>query len=305
LTPPTFSSNEIYGSTLSDAAFWSPYGLAALERSGFDEVPLECGFVGTYPTLLGGTLVVKLFGHFGDWGRSFSTELSANRAIAADRTIRAAPVLASGRLFPGAQADWPYLIMQRLPGLAWRDTVLPPDIRQRLAGCLGRQLRAVHDTQVTDPAALHPDWLVGQAHNATRRHRDWGSLPTRLIDQIDDFVSDYHPTATCLVHGDVTEDHIFIERGEIIGLIDWGDAMITDPFYDLGALHLGAFRGDISLLRRFTDGYGWQVDDGFARQAMQVALMHQFDLFGQIADQVQTTRTLTELAEVLWAVHPG
>ncbi len=80
--------------------------------------------------------------------------------------------------------------------------------------------------------------------------------------------------------------------------------MITDPFYDLGPLHLGAFRGDTSLLRSFTDGYRWQVDDGFARQAMQVALMHQFDLFGQIADRIQTAPTLTELAEELWTIPP-
>ncbi len=177
LTPPVFSSNEFYGPTLSDARFWSPYGGAALERSGFDDAQLKCGFGGSYPTLLGGTIVVKLFGHFGDWRRSFTTELTANRAIAADRMIRAAPVLASGRLFPGAEADWPYLIMRRLSGLAWRDTVLPPGTRQRLARHLGRQLRAVHGTQVRDPAQLHPDWLANQAHNTTRRHRDWGRCP--------------------------------------------------------------------------------------------------------------------------------
>lgn len=230
LTQPVFSSNAIYGSTLSDARFWSPYARAALDRSGFDLVPLECGFVGTYPTLVGGTIVVKLFGHFGDWRRSFTTELTANRAIAADRRIRAAPVLASGRLFSGTEADWPYLIMARLPGVAWRETVLPARTQRRLAWCLGAQLRAVHDTQVSDAAPLHPDWLADQAQNTTRRHRDWGSLPPRLIDQIDEFLNDYRRAATCLVHGDVTEDHIFVDRNEISGLIDWGDAMITDPF---------------------------------------------------------------------------
>jgi aminoglycoside phosphotransferase (APT) family kinase protein len=64
-------------------------------------------------------------------------------------------------------------------------------------------------------------------------------LPDGLIDTIPDYLGSYRPAPACLVHGDLTEDHIYIRGEHLEGVIDWGGALTTDPFYDLGALHLG------------------------------------------------------------------
>lgn len=82
--------------------------------------------------------------------------------------------------------------------------------------------------------------------------------------------------------------------------IDWGDAMVTDPYYELAALHLGTFHADKDLLRVFLDAYGWPVDAHFARRAMQTALMHRFDVLSDVAGQLVQADTFDQLAEHLW-----
>lgn len=196
-----------------------------------------------YPTLLAGPVVVKLFGHFGSWRRSYTAELAADRAVESNDAIAAPTVLGTGRLLPGAAT---------------------------------------------------------MAESAADRQRAWGSLPPRFVDQIDDYFADYRPVRPCLVHADITEHHLFVDGGELVGIIDWDDAMVTDPYYELGALHLGAFGADVSLLAAFLHGYGWQPGPRFARHAMQVALMHQFDLFQGVSRQVQASGTLEDLADALW-----
>ena len=55
---------------------------------------------------------------YGDWRRPFEAELAGNRAIAGEGQILAPPLIATGELFPGADANWPYLISERLDGTA-------------------------------------------------------------------------------------------------------------------------------------------------------------------------------------------
>ncbi len=39
-----------------------------------------------------------------------------------------------------------------------------------------------------------------------------------------------------LIHGDLGAEHVFVDAGEITGVIDWGDAAIGDPALDHGKL---------------------------------------------------------------------
>lgn len=106
LTPPRFEPPATYGDRLGDTDFWLPYARAALRRAGLADEPLASGFTGTYPTLVGPTVVVKLFGHFPGWRGSYDSELTANRVIAELGGIEAPRVIAAGRLFDGRVNDW-------------------------------------------------------------------------------------------------------------------------------------------------------------------------------------------------------
>lgn len=300
LAPPVFDGATDYGAVLGDAEQWRPYAEAALIGSGLPVEPMVSGFAGTYPTLVGPSRVVKLFGHFGNWRRSFRAEIAAHEAIRGQRWIRAPKIIATGRLFPETDQDWPYLVSERLDGVAWRDCRLSTRHRMTVANELGRQVRMVHDIDTGAAADLAGGRLQEHRAGITERHRRWNTLPTRMIDQIPDYIAGYRPIGRCLVHGDITEDHIFVDDDRLVGLIDWGDAMITDPFYELGALHLDAFGADRRLLGSFLEGYGWPIDEGFVVHAMQAALLHDFDLFGGVADLARQSDSLDDLADRLW-----
>ncbi|SDS47286.1 phosphotransferase family protein [Microlunatus soli] len=300
LAPPVFDATRDYGALLGDADHWRPYAELALARAGLPIEPLVSGFTGTYPTLVGTSLVIKLFGHFGGWRRSVAAEIAANEAIHAQRWIRAPKIVATGQLFPGNSDDWPFLISERLSGEAWRDSDLATRDRMNVAVQLGRQVRLVHGCPAVSPSQLHGDWLAEHRTDTVDRQRRWKVLPERLLDQIPEYIAGYRPADPVLVHGDITEDHIFLDGDRLVGLIDWGDAMITDPFYELGALHLGAFGADRRLLGSFLEGYGWPADEDFARHAMQAALMHEFDLFSGVRDLAQQAESLDDLADALW-----
>jgi hypothetical protein len=93
---------------------------------------MASGFEGTYPILATDTLVLKLFGYFPGWRRSFEAEDS--------RSVSAPKVVATGSLFPDERDAWPFLIFERLTGRAWREAQLTPATALSVAADLGRQI---------------------------------------------------------------------------------------------------------------------------------------------------------------------
>lgn len=242
---------------------------------------------------------MKLFGHFPSWSSDHAAELAAQRLLAGHPDVPAPGLREHGRLYDDPDG-WPYLVTQRLAGQAWREARLSRSQRRGVAGQLGAALRRVHDMLPPTGGALARDWPAEHGRGCAERHRAWKGLPERLIDQIETYVSPPSPVRR-LVHADLTADHIFVAGDRLIGIIDWGDTMTSDPHYDLGALHLDAFRAERPLLAAFLAGYGWQVGAEFPRRAMSAALMHQFDLFSAAGLHLDRFRTLEELAHALWA----
>lgn len=299
--PPEVSSIREYGDRLGDVAFWAPYVRTVLARHDLPGDGIETGFVGTYPTFLIGGVVVKLFGYFHSWRSDHGTELAALHLLQ-DRSDVPAPVLLThGRLYDEPD-PWPYLVTGRVPGHALRDVSLPAREWLTLAAQLGAAIRRVHDLPVPATNRLRGrDWLGDHGEGCAERHRRWGSLPTHLVDQIHSYLAPPSPVRR-LVHADLTAEHIFVEGGRLVGIIDWGDAMVTDPYYELGALHLGAFQVDRRALQAFLAGYGWPARTDFPTRAMSAALRHQFDLFAELPDRFRLDQfdTLPGLAAALW-----
>ena len=111
------------------------------------------------------------------------------------------------------------------------------------------------------------------------------------------------------IHSDLTRDHVLglLENGhwKTGAIIDFGDALIGNIFYELAALHLELFDGDRRLLQAFLQTYGSPPGPDFVRQAMVTSLMHQFDVYGPLFEkpELRRIRTLDELAECLWQVN--
>ena len=69
-----------------------------------------------------------------------------------------------------------------------------------------------------------------------------------------------------LCHGDLKAAHIFVEAGRLTGVIDWGDAVVGDPLWDIARFALRADAGAVSLLlegydpeRVMVDELAWRV----------------------------------------------
>ena len=310
MAPPRFASSQEHVSRLGDVGFWWPYVAEILKRHDLGDARRKpaAGFNATYPTFLYGDAVVKLFGHSRAWRQSHAAERGALALVATDPEIAAPSLLAEGRLYDDADAPWPYLITTRTPGIPWWRAELSTEQRLLIAAELGRQVRRMHSLRPSG-IATDQDWPAPNVAAAAEQ----SSLPPHLVAQIDDYLARLGPFDRVFVHGDVTDNHVYLVNGRLAGIIDWGDAMVTDRHYELATLHLILFNSDKALLRVFLEACGWPVGKDFPRQALGLALYrqayalaqhHTCDTFHRLPAllPLRDIGTLEELATELFAI---
>jgi hygromycin-B 7''-O-kinase len=325
LERPYFATIQAYGGRFTDSAYWRPYVEEACRRHGLNHSKgIRSGLPGTHPVfLVGGRYVVKFFSDLFAGDRSFAIEREIYLLLEQDRVFPAAHLIADGSLFSSDGGwHWPYLISTLLPGASLSETYDRVDYAERegIARDLGRWLRQLHHTALENAVLLRPDWTPFCAWLDARRtacmanHRRWQSLSARLIEQIDDYLPEVETlvdrvSPPLLLHCDMNADHLL---GELIdgrwassGIIDYGDARVGDFLYELVALHLGLFRGDMRLLRIFLQTYGSNADQhpAFAARAMAYTLLHEFNVLesvGEFVPELERIQTLNELATRIW-----
>ena len=283
--PRPLESQPSYGASLGDASYWGPWVREVLSRHALVGGEPVAGFVGSFPVFLCGDVVVKLFASAFDGHACWAVELACREAPLSPA------VLASGTFYE--DGDWPYVVFERVAGVAWRDlsSSLSPSAKHEVAAQLGEAVRAVHSL----PAPAFRTTLLAELR-ATAASR--AKLPPHLLAQVDDYLRDALP-ATHFVHGDITEDHVYIDRSALVAIIDWGDALLADPYYELCAVFSGTFAGDLALFRTFLDAYAWPVDDAFPKRMLQAMLSFQFNAFYGMS--LPDVATLDELAAALFA----
>jgi hygromycin-B 7''-O-kinase len=295
-----FASTAEYAATLGEVQFWEPYVHAALRRHALPTVAPGVGTGGTFPTFLAGSYVVKLFPALFSGGACFEIERSIHQLFLEHRRILAPPLVAHGHLFD-TEWRWPYVITRRLAGASWRSADLSTEDQEAVAVQLGALMRQVHELACPAEAVWSNDVLSDLRATCADRHRTWNILPSRLVDQIESFVSLSPPsTAQRLVHADLHSDHIFVDAGRLVGVIDWGDALYGDPYYELPALYFGTFGGNKCLLRAFLDGYNWDLTRDFATRAMTMTLVHEFCPLAGRTPPLDGVASLEQLASLLW-----
>lgn len=310
IAPPTFASNQEHVSHLGDVGFWWPYVAEILERHDLGDAGREAvaGFNATYPTFLSGDVVVKLFGHSRAWRESHAAERAAQALVATDPEIAAPSLLGEGRLCDDGDAPWPYLITTRVSGVSLRNAARSTEQQLSVAVELGKQVRRVHALRPSG-VATHADWPALNVAAAAQQ----SSLPPHLIAQIADYLARLGPFDRVFVHGDLVANHAYVVNGRLAGIIDWGDAMVTDRHYELIQLYRDTFGCDKALFRAFLDACDWPVGKDFPRRALGLALYrqavglaqhHTMDVFEPIAAllPLEDIGTLDELATELFAV---
>lgn len=267
--------------------------MAALDDADLSISSLECGEVGTFPTFLVGDLVVKLFGPGFDGPASFRAERAMQELLAGHPEIPAPGLVAAGQLWED-EPQWPYLITERLAGTPIRDLDLPDETGVDIAAQLGTAISHLHRLDPPDAVAAR-DLLPSLRATAATRAAGIG-LPQRLVAQVPGFLADALESDT-LVHADLTADHVFILDGRLEAIIDWGDALVADPYYELVAAWNGLGQ-DEGRLDAFLAAYGWERANDFPKRLLQAILEFQFNAVGGLAELVDldSVGSLDELA---------
>jgi len=314
---------------------WRPLVRLILARHG---LPADLTLSGVTPGShavfgVGERLIVKIYSPL--WPADWAKETELYALLGGDPFLRVPRLVASGvipaNLPEAAGGEWPYALVERQAGTplgqVWR--AMDAGGRARLAGRLGRLLARLHRTPVEGLRSVPsgPSCWTGfagrQALSAMDRHRAWNTLPVALLAQVASYLVAQDGlwraagTRVCLLHCDVTADHVFVgastgacgaEAGNagITGLIDFGDAMAGDPEYEFVAVFLSALDGDRAALASFLQSYGhpaWD-DPGFSRRMLAYCLIHEFDVLAEIPrlwpDLLDSVASLDELAAAVW-----
>lgn len=272
---------------------------------------MRAGALGTYPTYLTGDgRVVKLFPEVYDGPASHAAEVAAWRALAGSG-LPVPAVLAEGALCDDVEGwPWPFLVYEEAPGVSLAEIAPGLDDRRRrvLAGDVGVFLRTLHS--LAPPTGTWDRYLeVLERRKAQVPHDDLarhGHLAPHLLAEVPGFLARYPDearfdvtAAPVFLHADLHHDHLFLDpaTGHLLAVIDWGDVLEGDRWYDFGALVTGSFRGDRAMIDACYDAYGARPDPEVQLARM---LLHGFDLFDAVPDEIRKgSRSLAEVAERL------
>jgi aminoglycoside phosphotransferase (APT) family kinase protein len=269
-------------------------------RAALPVAVVEAPFVGTFPTFLIGDFVVKFFGPGFDGPAAWAAERAMHELLAFRPDIPAPALIAAGALFDDTQEwRWPYLVTQRLRSWPVRERPLAGTEGVSIAAELGQVIAALHSLAPPDDVAKRN--LVPQLRSDAAPRLSRFGLPQHLVEQVPEFLRDA-PTPATLVHADITADHLFHDGRAMTGIIDWGDSVVADPFYELVALAFDCFDADHRLLEAFLLSYDWEVDDQFVKNAMQAVCEFQFNAVTRISSLIDlhAAPTLDAVAEQLF-----
>ncbi len=308
-------SLEDYRRRFMDPEILGPHVRWVCARHGFSCRAVRPGVAGTFPTfIVDRRVVVKLFGPLFDGRICWRVEKEAAELVRGVPSFPAPGLLASGQL---PESGWQYLVYRYVSGRSIggaRRSVSHADMRS-LARQLGSWVRDLHALSLSARTAL-PRLTARKLGSwyAVRRERGLPGWPVHLAGQADAFVScpgPYAPVMTHFIHGDLTADHVLGDlrqgRWRTSGVIDFGDSMRGDLFYELSALHLDLFDADKRLLSAFLDSYriSGKDQEDLTRKAMVRAICHRFDVLGPTFARIPRLGRLESLDEVaaeLWKV---
>ena len=283
---------------------------------------------GTYPTfIVDDRWVVKLFGRLFDGVLAYYTEKQVISLLVLDNSIPAPKIIASGTLCEASESwSWLYHIYEYIPGINIRevDDQVSFEDKLKLARYMDEITKGLHALPLANVPLFQSSWdtyiklLEVQRRQCEKTHQYWNTIPAHLIEQIDSYLLPVDGLVDCsaaphLIHADITREHILgqLDGGRWVtwGIIDFGDAMVGDLFYELVALHLDLFRGDKRLLNAYLNAYRLDphVHQMLPTNAMTMTLLHRFNVLDRVISslpsQMSGVATLDELAVLLWDVN--
>lgn len=312
---PDVETLDDYRAIYHREEIWRPVIDEIRGRHGISGEACRRGPDGTHVVYFsGGEHVVKLFVPLFD--ADFEAEKLVGRHLEG-RLGLATPEI----LFDGEIGGWRYLVMTRVPGRPLKEvwTRTADADRRVVAKTVGETIAQLRALPVSGLDELAVDWtafLRKQIETGAERQRGsrvaWDlevEIPAYLRS-IPELLSERFEPALLLA--DITDEHVLVseESGSwrAVGYVDFGDAMVGHPDYELVAPGLTIAAGDGRLLRALVVAAGYSescLDEALRRRLMAYTLLHRYVRLNDILTLVPRAREaggLEELARTLWPV---
>jgi aminoglycoside phosphotransferase (APT) family kinase protein len=161
---------------------------------------------------------------------------------------------------PTPQVLWrkpPVLALAALPGKALGRLGEPSTASPAAWAAAGAAVRVLHDTPLPPWPGRSVDELASQLDGECEWLVTNGVLPADVVTRNRGVAeAALRPWTPVFTHGDLQVAHVFVDRDEITGVIDWSEAAQGDALFDIATLTLGHAEhlGDVVA------GYGRDVD---------------------------------------------
>lgn len=207
---------------------------------------------------------------------------------------------------------WTWVVLTRLPGVLLEEvwSTFERPVRAAILRAIGETMHEVHAIAPGPVASLPPNWdtfIAEQAARAEARHRRLNAPDWLFRDLPDLLATTPLPTGPhVILTGEYTPFNLLAEPDltgwHLSGMIDFGDAMVGPPEYDLLGPSVFLCGGDPLLVHALFDGYGRPLDPVLRRQLMLLQVLHRYSHF---AAQLRLpgwrdAGSLEALAQRLW-----
>jgi hygromycin-B 7''-O-kinase len=305
-----------YRQSFTDAVLWRPFVERVCRGHGWTCNRMRPGIAGTFPTfIVDDQRVVKFFGRLFKGEECWRVEQEAAHRMVDVPEVPVAKLMASGTL--DGELGWAYLVFEYVPGVSIGEVYANISFKEKwsLARRLGEWLPLMHRIEVRPgPALARLSEDLARSWFASRWPKERTNWPIHLAGQVEAYLSEnaafLRADSDCFIHADLTQDHILGRYMDghfiMLAIIDFGDAMQGNIYYELAALHLDLFACDKRLLTVFLQAYGLPPGRDFVRMAMVTSLLHQFDVYAPLfawKPELMAASSLDELAEWIWNVN--
>ncbi|MDF3054977.1 MAG: hypothetical protein K0Q74_884 [Gammaproteobacteria bacterium] len=229
------------------------------------------------------------------------------------------PVKTPTLQYHGELSGWPYIVTSQLQGTLletlWEG--MSHANKATILSELGTLIKEVHALPIDGLEAIDSHWeqfIEKQIAHCVKQHQS-NQLPEELLQQIPDFLDSAKAilpkiNRPVILTGEYTPMNLLVKQLDgtwhIDGLIDFGDAMLGLPEYDL--LGPGAFliQGDKALLKNFLIAYGYtreKLTKNLSRQLTTLMLLHQYSNLNiqvRIAGWEKKVKTIEDLENLVW-----
>lgn len=153
----------------------------------------------------------------------------------------------------GEDASGEWLLIGALPGRNWWLPLGLVDFEKVLPGILRQQIRHMVRLHSLDLESIKghslptitPVQVIENFREKLRPSKDIDVLSA--LDEIHALMADMDERPSRLIHGDAEITNVLVnQEGEMVAWVDWDDAALGDPRWDVGAL-LNSLRGEYDL----------------------------------------------------------